>query len=93
MIGYGDEDTHFVMELTYNYNVHNYDLGNDFQGITIHSKDVVNKAKSSSFKTEEQDKYTIITSPDGYKFYLANEDSATKGEKFFTIFISTLTFF
>lgn len=80
MIGYGVEDTHFVMELTYNYNVHKYDLGNDFEGITIYSKKAVDKAKNSSFKTEQQEKYTVITSPDGYKFYLANEDPAGEGD-------------
>jgi catechol 2,3-dioxygenase-like lactoylglutathione lyase family enzyme len=30
MIGYGSEDEHFVLELTYNYTVHGYELGNDF---------------------------------------------------------------
>ena len=29
--GYGPEDNHFVLELTYNYNISNYTLGNDFQ--------------------------------------------------------------
>lgn len=27
MIGYGPESLHFVMELTYNYGVQNYELG------------------------------------------------------------------
>ena len=31
MVGYGPEDSHFVVELTYNYNISNYKLGNDFQ--------------------------------------------------------------
>ena len=30
MMGYGSEDEHFVLELTYNYTVHSYELGNDF---------------------------------------------------------------
>lgn len=30
MIGYGDEDNHFVIELTYNYGIKSYKLGNDF---------------------------------------------------------------
>lgn len=30
MVGYGPEDDHFVAELTYNYGVGNYRLGNDF---------------------------------------------------------------
>lgn len=31
MVGYGTEDDHFVLELTYNYGIGNYRLGNDFQ--------------------------------------------------------------
>ena len=31
MIGYGPEDTHFVCELTYNYGIGDYALGNDFE--------------------------------------------------------------
>ena len=30
-LGYGPEDDHFVLELTYNYNISSYSLGNDFQ--------------------------------------------------------------
>lgn len=31
MVGYGGEDNHFVVELTYNYGIGSYALGNDFQ--------------------------------------------------------------
>ena len=31
MVGYGPEDNHFVVELTYNYGIKKYSLGNDFQ--------------------------------------------------------------
>ena len=31
MAGYGSEDDHFVVELTYNYDIKEYQLGNDFQ--------------------------------------------------------------
>lgn len=30
MIGFGPEDNHFVAELTYNYGIKSYKLGNDF---------------------------------------------------------------
>ena len=30
MVGYGPEDDHFVTELTYNYGIGSYQLGNDF---------------------------------------------------------------
>ena len=31
MAGFGPEDDHFVVELTYNYGIKEYQLGNDFQ--------------------------------------------------------------
>ena len=31
MVGYGPEDSHFVVELTYNYGIGTYKLGNDFR--------------------------------------------------------------
>lgn len=31
MVGYGPEDEHFVVELTYNYGIKQYKKGNDFQ--------------------------------------------------------------
>lgn len=31
MVGYGSEDDHFVLELTYNYEIGSYKLGNDYQ--------------------------------------------------------------
>lgn len=30
MVGYGPEKSHFVIELTYNYGVKSYDLGNAY---------------------------------------------------------------
>lgn len=30
MVGFGPEDDHFVAELTYNYGIGEYRLGNDF---------------------------------------------------------------
>ena len=31
MVGYGPEDNHFVVELTYNYGLKSYKQGNDYQ--------------------------------------------------------------
>ncbi|KAG7253223.1 hypothetical protein CRUP_027404 [Coryphaenoides rupestris] len=35
MVGFGPEDDHFVAELTYNYGVGEYHLGNDFQAAPL----------------------------------------------------------
>ena len=35
MVGYGREDNHFVVELTYNYGIKKYIKGNDFQVLFV----------------------------------------------------------
>ena len=74
MVGYGDESTHFVIELTYNYGVKSYKLGNEFGGVTIKSKDVKSRAEANNYPFEQQADGTIVLSaPDGYKFFILNE--------------------
>ena len=71
MIGYDHEDTHFVAELTYNYGIESYKLGNDFQGLHVES--------TIAFENIRQGKYPIaidgenevqVKSPDGYPFFI-----------------------
>ncbi|XP_055913027.1 glyoxalase domain-containing protein 4 [Eupeodes corollae] len=73
MVGYGPEASHFVIELTYNYGVKNYELGNDFGGITIKSKEALERAKSNNYPTTKENNLDVLTSPDGYKFFVINE--------------------
>ncbi|XP_040570928.1 glyoxalase domain-containing protein 4 [Lepeophtheirus salmonis] len=74
MIGYGDEDHHFVIELTYNYTVKDYKLGNDFRGITIQSSEVIKRAKEMKYTMKDADnKMKLLISPDGYKFYIIDQ--------------------
>ena len=47
MAGYGREDDHFVVELTYNYGIKEYKLGNDFQVDTIHALRCILKKKEA----------------------------------------------
>lgn len=70
MIGYGPEDSHFVIELTYNYGVSSYVLGNDLQGITIQSDTIVNKAKELDYPVAEEGGQYVLTAPDGYRFFI-----------------------
>ncbi|KAH8292876.1 hypothetical protein KR044_002190 [Drosophila immigrans] len=70
MIGYGPESSNFVFELTYNYGVKHYEMGNDFGGVTIHSKEVLAKAVEHSYPVVKQGENNILVSPDGYKFYV-----------------------
>ncbi|XP_001607676.1 glyoxalase domain-containing protein 4 [Nasonia vitripennis] len=73
MIGYGPEDSHFVVELTYNYGVSQYESGNDFQGITIRSKEIIQRALAQKWPVEEQDGKYVLEAPGGYKYYIINE--------------------
>lgn len=73
MIGYGPEDTHFVVELTYNYGVKAYELGNDFLGITIKSSEVIQRAKEKDWAIEQLHGNYVIEAPGGYKYNIINE--------------------
>jgi len=75
MIGYGVEDTNFVLELTYNYGIDKYELGNDFLGLHIESSEVF--AASGGEVTEEGSK--SLASPDGYLFHLKNKSAPSSG--------------
>ena len=68
MIGYGSEDTNFVVELTYNYTIGNYKLGNDFLGLTIS----VPESNIPDFKQSDTSNLGCVTAPDGYKFFYEN---------------------
>ncbi|XP_054168237.1 glyoxalase domain-containing protein 4-like [Oppia nitens] len=68
MIGFGPEDNHFVLELTYNYGISDYKLGNDLNAITIESNSLIDNIKSKKYEFTEDNEIISILSPDGYKF-------------------------
>jgi len=70
MVGYGPEDSHFVVELTYNYNISNYKLGNDFQGITIQSSECLARAKQAGWPVVDDGGRAVLEAPGGYKFFI-----------------------
>ncbi|XP_073902652.1 glyoxalase domain-containing protein 4 isoform X2 [Castor canadensis] len=73
MVGFGPEDDHFVAELTYNYGIGDYKLGNDFMGITIASSQAVSNARKLEWPLNEVTEGIFETeAPGGYKFYLEN---------------------
>ncbi|XP_064613163.1 LOW QUALITY PROTEIN: glyoxalase domain-containing protein 4-like [Liolophura sinensis] len=74
MVGYGPEDNHFVVELTYNYGIGSYKLGTDFRGITIHSKKVIENAQKNGYPVTEEGDKKVVISPDGYRFIVVDED-------------------
>lgn len=93
MVGYGDESTNFVIELTYNYGVKSYKLGNEFGDVTIKSKDVIERARSKKYPFEEKgDGSLIVKTPEGYKFHILNENVADTEDpiRFITYNVSNL---
>jgi len=77
MIGYGAEDTNFVCELTYNYEVGKYAMGNDFQGFHINSSKAIGNLKKSQHKYDSNEDGSFeVSDPNGYKFVLSPSDEA-----------------
>ncbi|XP_074778863.1 glyoxalase domain-containing protein 4 isoform X2 [Athene noctua] len=75
MVGYGPEDNHFVAELTYNYGVGEYRLGNDFLGLTLVSSQAVSNAKKMGWPLKEVTAGIFeAEAPGGYKFYLEDKE-------------------
>lgn len=73
MIGYGPEDTHFVVELTYNYGITHYELGNDFLGLTIQSSESLQRAAANNWPVGDDNGRKYLEAPGGYKFYVVDK--------------------
>ncbi|XP_073000489.1 probable lactoylglutathione lyase, chloroplastic [Typha latifolia] len=80
-LGYGPEDSHFVVELTYNYGIDKYDIGTAFGHFGIAVEDVAKtvelvKAKGGKVTREPgpvkggKTVIAFVEDPDGYKFEL-----------------------
>ncbi|XP_037124100.1 glyoxalase domain-containing protein 4 [Syngnathus acus] len=75
MVGFGPEDDHFVAELTYNYGMAEYQLGNDFLGLTLQSNQAVSNAKRLGWPlTQVGDSLYQTQAPGGYCFYLVDKE-------------------
>ncbi|XP_013146406.1 PREDICTED: glyoxalase domain-containing protein 4 [Papilio polytes] len=77
MVGYGPEDNHFVVELTYNYGITHYEQGNDFRGITIQSSEALKRAAANNWPVKESDGLKFVEAPGGYKFYIIDKPQPT----------------
>jgi lactoylglutathione lyase len=80
-VGYGDESSNAVIELTYNYGVEKYELGNGFGHLAIGVPDIraaVEKVRAAGGKVTREPgpvKFgttviAFIEDPDGYKIEL-----------------------
>jgi catechol 2,3-dioxygenase-like lactoylglutathione lyase family enzyme len=64
MIGYGPEDRHFALELTYNYGISSYTLGNDLQYISVACPVALKRAKLAGYAVDGN----VIIGPDNYRY-------------------------
>ncbi|KAK4029144.1 glyoxalase domain-containing protein 4 [Daphnia magna] len=80
MVGYGPEDNHFVCELTYNYGLSSYKLGNDFIGLTIKSSQVLLNAENQNWPIHDRDSSPFVEAPGGYRFYIQDEPQPTDAD-------------
>ncbi|KAL1491522.1 hypothetical protein ABEB36_012106 [Hypothenemus hampei] len=69
MIGYGDEDENFVIELTYNYGVNHYEKGNDFLSITIQDGEILKRARELNWPIKAGN---ILEAPGGYEYHIVD---------------------
>jgi hypothetical protein len=60
---FGNEDEHFVIELTYNYNVGSYALGNDLLSITVMSSEALARAE------KDKDLWNLMTEQETGDFF------------------------
>lgn len=78
MVGYGLESTHFTMELTYNYGLKSYKHGNEFGGVAIKSKEIIERVKEIKYPFEATSEGIMVLAPGGFKFFIINEDAAAE---------------
>ncbi|VDP45605.1 unnamed protein product [Soboliphyme baturini] len=83
MVGYGPEDDHFVVELTYNYGIHSYEVGSHFVGFELCSKTVYKSVFASSHKaTDDQ---LVVRDPNGYSIFVKD---ATREDPFSKVILN-----
>lgn len=78
MVGYGPEANHFVIELTYNYGVREYQRGNEFGAIRLRrgAAAVLQRAKENAWPIEQLPAGPVrLRSPDGYAFDVLDDGS------------------
>lgn len=63
-----------MVELTYNYGVKTYPLGDDFQWLTVQSTVAYQKALTLEYCTQTGEDVRVVMSPDGYLFKIVNSD-------------------
>jgi len=90
MLGPSDE-SRFCLELTYNYGIHHYDLGNEIRSIALKYPGAAEKAKASSYPQEQkEDGSVLVTGPDNSKWlFISGKSENGDGEPFYKVSFSS----
>jgi hypothetical protein len=87
MIGYGEsEQKSFALELTYNYGINEYKLGNDFRYLGMHLSAYIGPAEA--IKVETTTGYRYVLNPDGHMIRLIDHISIHECKQFPFVCIS-----
>jgi catechol 2,3-dioxygenase-like lactoylglutathione lyase family enzyme len=84
MVGYGPEDEHYALELTYNYGIYSYDAGGGLQRFVLYidgAAAALERAKLRNLSVVGN----VVDGPDGYKYELhdkAERDDVSTVEPF-----------
>ena len=92
MIGYGEEDRHFVLELTYNYGIRAYERGNDFNYVKILSNLAIENIKKRNYPSllKENNVHEVMD-PTGYTYLIApNEKNGDNSVVGLSLFVTDL---
>ena len=81
MIGYGPELTNFALELTYNYGIASYKIGNDLVHIVLSCPAAILRARALGYIVEEED---VIVGPDNYRFKIVQCEKG-RAERFVAV--------
>ncbi|KAE9420222.1 hypothetical protein Angca_009486, partial [Angiostrongylus cantonensis] len=78
MVGYGNEDENFAIELTYNYEIGSYRLGNDLMGIFIESDNIYSAVEKRNDAKKLPCGKVQLTDPDGHYFFICPGEGCPK---------------
>ncbi|GMS89027.1 hypothetical protein PENTCL1PPCAC_11202, partial [Pristionchus entomophagus] len=73
MVGYGEEDGHFVIEMTYNYEIGGYTKGDDFHGLYVDNKEVFDQLTTNSVSCWDEGRRLRLCDPDGNSIFVGGE--------------------
>ena len=72
MVGLGGESGHFVFELTYNYGVDKYAVGNALQYFALAMPEAVPRAAALGYPVQYEQGLPVIVGPDGFRYKIVD---------------------